>query len=249
MLHLLILFLASWILYPKSRVKLVFLCVCCLPVFFILSYGYAVIRIGGTLGEIGFWKSVHAILATEFGFVKRSGMIVYTTGARVDLSQFVKWIITLPIPKVLTGPVEGARINYEISELVLGKSTGSPGWHVVLSGLVAESMYIYGGYYFWVHGFVIGGLAAFFARLMERVPQFLFLFLYVALLFGYKLNRAGIGSLLPTITNQFLLFYLFVFLVILGPLAARGLPAIRPPVHHERMENELSLRARCPAQG
>ena len=227
MLHVLILFLAGWILYPKARPKLTILSISCIPIFLVANYAYVVIRIGGTLGDISLSESANAVLWGELGLVKRAGMVVYKTGARVNLADFVKWIITLPIPKLLTGPIEGARVNYEISELVLGIRTGSRGGHVALSGLLSESIYIYGKHFFWAHGFFFGGLAAFFARLMERVPQFLFLFLYVALLFGYNLNRAGIGSLLPRITNQFLLFYLFVFTVVFRLLAGRHSSAIR----------------------
>lgn len=219
MVHLSILFLAGWILYPKARVKLAILLVSLVPLFFVATCAYGVIRIGGTLGNISLSESISAVLGTEFRFVRHSGMVIYKTGAHVDFTDFVKWIITLPMPKVLTGPIEGARINYEISGIVLRLRIGAPGWHVVLSGLVSESIYIYGEYFFWIHAFLIGGLAAFFARLMERVPQFLFLFLYVAMLFGYNLNRAGIGSLLPTIVNEFLLFYLYAFGVVFGSLS------------------------------
>ncbi|MHC4165481.1 MAG: hypothetical protein ACYSWQ_00835 [Planctomycetota bacterium] len=218
MLHVSILFLAGWILYPKARPKLTILFISCIPIFLVAGYVYAVIRIGGTLGDISLSESANAVLGVELSFVRRAGMVIYKTEARVNLADFVKWIITLPIPKLLTGPIEGSRINYEISELVLDLPTGSPGFYVVLPGLVGESIYIYGKHFFWVHGLFIGGLAAFFSRLMERVPQFLFLSLYVALLFGYNLNRAGIASLLPILTNQLLLFYFFVLTIIFRPM-------------------------------
>lgn len=218
MLRVLILFLAAWILYPKARTKLTILSISCIPIFLVASHAYAVIRIGGTLDDLSLLQAVKGVLGVELTLVKRAGMVVYKTGARVNLADFVKWIITLPIPKLLTGPIEGARINYEISDLVLGRPTGSPGGHVVLSGLLSESIYIYGKYFFWLHGFFVGCLAAFFARLMERVPQFLFLFLFIAMLFAYNLNRAGIASLLPRLTNQLLLFYFVVLTIVFRPM-------------------------------
>ncbi len=155
-----------------------------------------------------------SVLARELGFLKNVGVTVLEAGARVDIGAYFTWIATLPIPKVLTGDIEGARINYEISEIVLGLPIGSPGWYVVLPGLVVESVYIYGRYFFWLHGIFLGIMAAFFARIAERVPQFLFLYLYIVLMFAYVLNRAGISALLPTIINEFLFFYLFLFFVI-----------------------------------
>lgn len=217
-LYVLILFLAGWILHPKARTKLIILFISCIPIFLVASYAYAVIRIGGTLDDLSLLQAVNGVLGVELTLVERAGMVVYKTGARVNLADFFTWIITLPIPKILTGPIQGARINYEISDLVLGIRTGSPGGHVVLSGLLSESIYIYGKYFFWLHGFFVGCLAAFFARLMERVPQFLFLFLFIAMLFAYNLNRAGIASLLPILTNQLLLFYFFVLTIVFRPM-------------------------------
>jgi len=216
-LHILVLFLAAWILYPKARTKLTILSISCIPILLVASYAYTVIRIGGTLDNLSLLQAVKGTLGVELTLVKRAGMVVYQTGARVNLADFVKWIITLPIPKLLTGPIDGARINYEISDLVLGIRTGSSGGHVTLSGLLSESIYIYGKYFFWLHGFFVGCLAAFFARLMERVPQFLFLFLFIAMLFAFNLNRAGIASLLPRLTNQLLLFYFVVLTIVFRP--------------------------------
>jgi len=67
---------------------------------------------------------------------------------------------------------------------------------------------------FWLHGLFLGIMAAFFARVTERVPQFLFLYSYIVIQFSYVLNRGGIASLLPTIINEFLSFYLYLFAIV-----------------------------------
>ena len=116
----------------------------------------------------------------------------------------------MPLPKLFVGPVEVARINYEVSEIVLGLPIGAYGWYVVLPGLVAESVYIFGRNLFWIHGMVLGLVAAFFVRLTERVPQFFFIYLHLVVMFGYALNRGGVSSLFPELLNKFLFFYLFL---------------------------------------
>lgn len=214
MMHIGLLVLAVWFLRPAHRRTIIAIVVALSPVFFYSFYWYGRIRIGGAVGDVGFGEAMFSILAGELGFPKDVGVPILEAGARVDLGAYFTWIATLPIPKVLTGAIEGARVNYEISEFVLGSPIGSLGWYVVLPGLVAESIYIYGPYFFWLHGIFLGIMAAFFVRLAERVPQFLFLYLYLVLMFAYVLNRAGIAALLPPVINKFLLFYLFLFFAI-----------------------------------
>ena len=52
-----------------------------------------------------------------------------------------------------------------------------------------------------------------FARICERVPYFRILAIYVAVLFLHNLNRGGIASIMPELTNGFLAFYLFLFVI------------------------------------
>jgi len=214
MMHIGLLVLAVWFLRPGYRRFIVTVGVVMAPVFLYIFYWYGRIRIGGVAADVGFGAAMQSILSVELGFPKNVGIPILEAGARVDIGAYFTWIATLPIPKVLTGAIEGARINYEISDIVLGLPTGSQGWYVVLPGLVSESVYIYGPYFFWLHGIFLGIMAAFFARMAERVPQFLFLYLYLVLMFAYVLNRAGIAALLPPVINMFLLFYLFLFFVI-----------------------------------
>lgn len=213
--HIGFLYLALWLLRPRLRKFLVVFGLMASPLVFSGLYYYRVIRIGGDFTGASLGHMVLAIPDVELGFLRRVGQPLYDMGARTDLKMYFIWIFTLPIPKILTGPIEGARINHEISEIALGLPVGAPGWYVVLPGLVAESIYIYGPYFFWLHGIFIGMLAAFFARVTERVPQLLFLYIYLIFIFFYFLNRGGISSFLPTVINEFILFYVFLFLAVL----------------------------------
>jgi len=210
MMYLGIIFLSLWFLRPKSRCALVIMTTAAVPALLYAFFWYARVRIGGAAGDTSFGRAVAALLSVELGFPKNVGMPILHAGARVNLKEYFTWILTLPIPKILTGPIRGARINYEISEIVLGLPTGARGWFVVLPGLVAESIYIYGPFFFWLHGMLIGITAAFFVRVTEHVTYFRFLFFYILLMFSYVLNRGGIAALLPQLINEFLLFYLFL---------------------------------------
>lgn len=217
MMYFTVLVLGIWFAEPRARRRLFMMGIIFSPLVLYALYWYGRIRIGGVPGDISIFEGALSLLYSEIGFPRMVGMRILELGARVDLRQYFTWIVTLPFPKLLTGAIEGARINYEISELVLGLPRGAPGWYIVLPGLVAESIYIYGEWFFWLHGALIGAMAAFFARFAERVPQFLFLYLYLVIQFSYVLNRGGIAGVLPKVINEFLLFYVFVFALVLRP--------------------------------
>jgi hypothetical protein len=222
--------LALWMVRPRHRRTLVAVAAAVVPLLLVFSYFYAVIRIGGTPGSVTPVQAAARVLESETSFPRDVGVPIIESGARVDLASYARWILTLPIPKLLAGEIEGARVNYEISEVALGLGRYERGWYVVLPGLVAESVYIYGPCFFWLHAVFIALLAALIVRLIERVPQLLFLQAYVVLQFAYILNRAGISGSLAALVNEFMLLYVYIFLRMLVSSALR----------HPHQSSELS---------
>jgi len=214
----LLILISLWVIRPDYRKRLVVIGIVLVPFVFAASYFYSIIRIGGTVYDFNILRAASEMIYQETGFPIRAGMPIIESGQRVDLASYFRWILTLPIPKILTGDIAGARINYEISEVILGTSMGARDWYVVLPGVVAESVYIYGRSFFWLHAVFIGFLAAFVVRLVERTPHLLFLQAHLVLLFFYVLNRAGIAALLPDIVNHFILFYGFIFFLVFNPI-------------------------------
>lgn len=206
--------LVLWVSRPRVRLRLSIATAALLPFIVVAFYYYGIVRIGGAVEDGGLYSTIESVIYSETSFPVVSGMPLIYSKARVDLGAYLIWIATLPVPKILTGEISGARITYEISEIVLGGMRGAHGWFVILPGLVAESVYIGGKYFFWLHGLTLGFISALLVRLIERTPQFLFLNAHIVLLFAYVMNRAGIGAVLPVIVNEFLLFYIFVFISI-----------------------------------
>lgn len=207
--------LALWVARQKYRKTVVFFAVIAIPLMLMASHYYGVIRIGGTPGNVKPVEAVVRVLETEISFPRNVGVPIIESKAKADLVAYARWMFTLPVPKLLTGEIDGARINYEISELILGIGRGARGWYVVLPGIVAESIYIFGRYFFWLHAVFVAFLAALVLRLMERTPQLLFFQAYVVILFAYHLNRGGISGPLAILVNEFMLFYLFVVINII----------------------------------
>ncbi len=212
MLNLVLLAMAIWFYRPNYRIRLVAFIIFSAPFLLYGLYLYSIVRIGGVADGLGISESIRFLLDEEFGFPRNAGMALLESNKHVDLGKYFLWIVTLPIPKILIGAIDVARLNYEISSIVLGIPISESGWYVVLPGVVGESFYIFGAKLFWIHGIMLGFLSAALARIIGRVKELFFLQLYTVLLFAYVLNRAGIGALLPTVINGYLLFFMYCWI-------------------------------------
>ncbi|MCM8781921.1 MAG: hypothetical protein NC828_02585, partial [Candidatus Omnitrophica bacterium] len=125
--------LGLWVIYPKRRPVLIAISI--IAIFFVLalSYWYMIIRIGGNPRSVTPIGAALNTLEIETTFPRDVGIPIIESGARVDLAAYAKWIITLPIPKLITGEIEGARVNYEISELIFQRGRGQRGYYIVLA--------------------------------------------------------------------------------------------------------------------
>lgn len=205
-----LLFLVALFVSPKGvpRTALLGSLVIFSPVILVFMANYTQYRLGGAGGEFDIGGAFHAIAHSEFSFFKAVGEPLIESGARVDLVSYFMWIFTLPLPAAIKQSFDIALINYEISEIVLGRSAQASNWYVVLPGLLAESIYVYGERLYVLHAISIGALGALFCRISERSPHLTIMFFYVAVLMMYELNRAGISAVLPKLVNGFLLFYI-----------------------------------------
>lgn len=210
---MLIITLITWQERKHWRPFLVIGALVSLPIFLYLLGQYSVVRMGGYYQGSGVFDGALNVLREETSFLSQGGALVIESGQRVDMQSYLLWIATLPVPDFLKEGVPVALVNYEIATLILGKQPGDPGFYVTLSSLLAESYYLFGPAFFWVHGMFCGFLAGLFARICERVPYFRILAIYVAVLFLHNLNRGGIASIMPELTNGFLAFYLFLFVI------------------------------------
>lgn len=208
-----ILFIAYWEMNPKKRRKLFIIGIIFSIGLLFFFYYYMIARNGTTIQKATLLKAFTSIIDIELAFPKDVGIKIIESNNRANIFQYIKWIVTLPIPKIFIGSISGARINYEISEYILGLSRDSKGWYVVLPGFLGESIYIYGKLFFWIHGIFVAFLLALSVKIVERNRVFRFLKLYLVFLFGYNLNRAGISAILPDLVNGCMFLFLYLFLV------------------------------------
>ena len=202
-----------WHFLRKYRKAMIIFLITAMPIALIFFNFFEYYRLGAdvTISEFSFPDSFEHILNAETSFPEVVGLPIIESGARVDLGAYFAWIFTLPVPKFIFGEIAGARINTEISELFLGIFRGNTGFYVVLPGLVAESVYIFGEYFYWVHAVFFGVIIAMLTRIFQGDKRFVFFIGYIAILLMYNTNRGGVSSSLPQIINQFLPIYLILF--------------------------------------
>lgn len=181
-----------------------------LPMIPIGLVQYAHIRSERELVEVTVIDAVEFVVYSET-IMPTFSKKIYRTDKRINKKNYLIWMFTLPIPKVIIGAVPRVTAGGEMSEILLEKKEGDRGYFVLLAGLLNESVYIYGNKLFFLHAIMIGIILAFAIRLVEYDEFLVPMQLVLLVIFCYVLNRAGIGSLLSQILNRFMSFYLLIF--------------------------------------
>lgn len=182
-----------------------------LPFIFQALYWYSLSRIGNTEQYGDLSNGLYNIFVQETSFPIMVVQKIFDNNYHADIGSYFKWIITLPIPKILTGVIDGARINLEISEDILNRYRTSPGFYIMLPGLLGESIYIYGKILFILHSIFIGWAMSLTIHLFSKYKEFNILLIYSVITFAYILNRGGLASTLPILVNQYMLIYIYIY--------------------------------------
>jgi len=203
--------LGMWFLYPGKRKRIIIWGLVSIIPIVMLAYIYQVIRGQGRLGDLSITNAFAGVFNIEFGFPRDVTTKIISNDYRENISAYLLWLFTLPVPKVLTGPLAVAHVNMDISQLILGIGPSSHGFFIVLPGIVGESIFIFGEQFFWLQACFIAFAAALLIRICECIKSFLFLEMYILVQLAYYMNRGGIGGSLPNLVNDFILLYLYLF--------------------------------------
>jgi hypothetical protein len=208
-----------WGRYPNARVYFLALGAALLPIILIALYVYSKVRLGLTVGETlmsfdnGIVGAITQTLESETNFLQRSGNAIVLSGDRVDIFAYFTWLFTMPLPGFMKVGLQLSYINYEISESVLGLPRGAQGFYVVLPGLLAESIYVYGNFFFWLHAINIGMLIALSEQLFGKSKNLIFMRNFFIISFGIVLNRGGIAAFAPSMFNALILLFAILFTI------------------------------------
>jgi hypothetical protein len=200
-----------WLDQPTMRPRLALITAIFLPLLLIAFGAYSRIRLGAAMDRgVTATELIENVLLVESS-LPRSWDELDRSRQHADLRAYFLWLLTLPVPKVVTGEMSKVRVNKDLSAIVTGIYPGDESYTITLCGPVLESIYIYGKGWFWIHGIFIGLVAGAMCLLIGRCQPLLVMFVQIALQFGYVFNRAGVGALIPPLMNAYLLFYALLF--------------------------------------
>ena len=205
---LVLIFVPLWLEYPTYRRRLVLILAIASPLLLATMYVWSASREGELAGiDVPIWQMAFGLLAGEMSFPTYSEKIL-EFGRGIDLTQYFLWIVTLPVPRFVMPNKPTVQLNFEIAEVLGGILPGESGFTVLLPGPITESVYIFGGDYFWLHALFVGSLAAVAVRVSLDDRRCVFVYAYFLYAFSYVFARAGAGGLMPIVVNQFLSYYL-----------------------------------------
>lgn len=205
---------ALWLLVvykfnKKIRKPLIISTVVIAPLLLAFFYTYSVARLGGSADLSLNSDVIGKLFYTEINFPE-SFQTVVESGRHINFAGFLIWIFTLPFPKFIFGSLLNVPIiNFELSEIVLNLDRNDPNFWVKLTGYVTESWYIFGTYFFWVEALIVAWIAKAIFYFLRRIKGSEILIFFVAIQFGFMFSRAGLGAVLPLLTNGFLAIYFY----------------------------------------
>lgn len=191
-------------------------------------------RTGEFMGAINIINMLESF-QKETGFPIHSD-IVLSSDLHVNLTDYFLWILTLPLPTILVGSKPAIFMTVEITEILERIPFGSNFFSIILVGPITESVYIYGTNMFWLHGIFVGTLAGLLCSLSESIRSAIFIHAYFIIAFSFVFARAGIGGLMPIIMNQFLSFYLILFIIMARREKSQVVCVEQYPINNESRE-------------
>lgn len=214
LMYLQICFLVYFLQKQKISTRSVMLMLVPLASIILFFAAYQELRLGND-SEIS--SGVSQVLAkafeTEISFPKDVMQKVIDNKMTISFTSFLAWLFTLPIPKILIPNVVIFELNKNISEALLGIPADDQYFYILLPGLLGESLYIYGKFFFFIQAIFCGALFSFVLRLFKHNTRYYFFQAYLIVLMSYITCRGGIVSSLPALINgNLLVVFFFIFL-------------------------------------
>ncbi len=194
----------------KSYRRVVFImgiaCILMIPLLFEYQY----YRLGAhSNAALSILDKVDSLLDIEFSFPRLTSyceqFFVWTNSI-----DYMKWFVTLAIPKKIINVPDILLINTELSTLITGIGYGESGFNMYLPGLLGEGIMLYGPSFAGIHGLflgiVTGATMGIFARYKEMRIWVIYLLINVALM-----CRGGSQGTISLFVNGSVLIFISSF--------------------------------------
>lgn len=188
-------------------------------VFFSVSFltTYQSLRMGIEVTDIPFSAAIDGLFRIECTFPTWFHTIYdYSLKNETHIGQYLLWFTTQPIPGFLKSWLTDFNQNVSIAELLLGmRKEDSIEFFVPLTGIVGESVFVFGRYFFFLHAILLSAVLNMFINFLESKNSFKVLMIYSIINIGLAIGRTGStgGMVYPYMlkTLVYVPFLLFIF--------------------------------------
>jgi hypothetical protein len=176
-------------------------------------------RLGIEVDQFPIAELMGKMVDVELNFARDAGAPLYESGVRGSVWEYIIWILTLPIPKIIFGRLVDLRINENIAMTLTGLAPGDIGFTVPLPGALFASIYSLGNL-FWIEPVLMGCLAGISYRIVSAYRNSYLLKAFIAIVCSYFLNRSGAAGSVFHFYNTFfwLMFFWTPLLLLLASL-------------------------------
>lgn len=162
-------------------------------IFFLAAF--TSIRSGDTVSNMSFGDALKSLFIIEGTFPSLFEDIYLNTIHGVTYGfEYITWLITQPLPGFLKSGFVDFNLNQQISKILLGVDNNDTVSFVLLTGLVSESVFIFGRSLFFIHAIIFGFIVNIFLNLVTSRENFKILALYSLLFTGLAIGRSGTSA-------------------------------------------------------
>lgn len=125
---------------------------------------------------------------------------IISMNVRVSIIEYLKWLLTLPIPKSIF-PVDTIAINNYFSIAITGNTNITA---ITLPSILGEGLIIFGERFYFLHSILLAFLTGIATNLYEKRNYLVFYGIYIAIR-NMAMGRGGSQGFLSTIINTSIL--------------------------------------------
>jgi hypothetical protein len=189
-----ILFVSLLYYYNKSNRKIIIVSSLIL-LFFSVSFlaTFQSLRMGVEVTDIPLSTAIDGLFRIECTFPTWFHTIYnYSLKNETYISQYLVWFLTQPIPGFLKSWLTDFNQNVSIAELLLGtRKEESFDFFVPLTGIIGESVYVFGRYFYLFHAILLSAVLNVFINFLESRNSFKVLMIYSIIYIGLAIGRTG----------------------------------------------------------
>lgn len=186
-----------------------------------ILYDFTYTRVGLPIPQTGYFDKVFSLFESEIDYPKYYDLITLSHLPEYS-GGFIKWLLTLPIPKQIFDINNILEVNKEFTFIVTGRLPGDPGYYVVLPSTLGESLLIFGPDLFFLHSILFALIIVLIVKVYDKVSYTKVYILYLISLVLLT-PRGGVQGTIAFIINSSLLYVLiFILTLIFNGINSKG---------------------------